>query len=105
MKWKKLHIDAIEGLLYLLESYTGTLEPTTIQERWVLLELSHLVQRLWLKREKMKMQGKTRADLRLPERECFAFALLMQRRTLDTTNYTDNLVLKMLTDIHQTFNC
>lgn len=105
MKWKKLHFDAIQGLLYLLEGYTDSLHATTIQERWVLLEINHLVARLWAKREKMKWENKTRADLRLPEREVFAFATLMQKRTLNTTDYTDNIVLKMLTDIHQTYNC
>jgi hypothetical protein len=105
MKFKKLHHDAIEGLLYMLSNYTEHLHATTIQQRWLLLELNHLVQRLWLKREKMRMEGKTRSDLRLPERECYAFALLMKQHTLDTTNYTDNQVLKMLTDIYQTYNC
>lgn len=105
MKWKKVHVDAITGLLSLLENYAERLQACTIQEHWVLHELNNLIQRLWLKREKMRLQGKTRSDLRLPERELFAFATLMQKHALNPTCYTDNIVLKMLTDIYQNYNC
>jgi len=100
MKWK-LHRDQISGLGLLLNEYIECLEPATIQERWVLLELRLMHHRLWLKGQMMAIERKPKATICLPMRECYAFATLMERHPVEPTNYIDTLVLRMVNDIKQ----
>lgn len=100
MKWK-LHREQVSGLGLLLSEYLEGLEPDNIQEHWIVLELKLLHHRLWLKGNLMAMEHKTKANISLPLRECYAFALLMERHEIDPTNYIDNLVLRMVNDIKQ----
>lgn len=96
-----MHRRELEGLADLLSSYIEILVPNTIAEKWVMLEVTKLQQRLWMKGQVLAMQRKTKGALSVPMGECFAFVTLMDKHPLNPALYIDNTVLQMLNIIKQ----